>query len=275
MKPPLHVVTRGAGPDVVLVHGSASDADGWTTVFAHLASELTLWAYDRRGTDRSPLPPGRMTYGVDDHARDLIALFEARIGRPAVVVGSSFGAVVALHAARLEPAWFRGLVLCEPPLPPTDRDPPVPDDFMDELLRQRDEVSGEAAGRFFLRRVLGDDAFARMRPSWVERCAALWPQIILDCQALQDHPPRYAELAKIQTPALLVGGARSAAYFPPALAALERGLPNARRVEVAGAGHMIHSDRPAEFNTALRGFVAERVRPDAPTTAGDLGGGEP
>lgn len=262
MKPPLHVVHRGDGPDVVLVHGSASDADGWTTLFASAAGALSLWTYDRRGTDRSPLPPGRVAYSVADHARDLLALLDGSVGGPAVVIGSSFGAVVALAAARIDPAWFRGLVLCEPPLPAHETAPPVPDAFMDELLRVRDAESGEAAGRFFLRRVLGAEAYAAMRPRWIDRCAALHAQIVLDCQALQDHRPRYGALTKMRVPSLLVGGDRSVSDFAPALDALERAMPRARRVTVPGAGHIVHADAPAVFAELVVGFV-RAVQPDA------------
>lgn len=240
---------------MVLVHGSAADADGWTTLFASLAGELTLWAYDRRGTERSALPPARVAYAVPDHANDLLELMDASVGHPAVVVGSSFGAVTALEAARTDPAWFRGLVLCEPPLPARDGAPPVPDAFMDELLRVRDAESGEAAGRFFLRRVLGPDAYAAMRPRWIERCAALHAQIVLDCEALQDYRPRYPGLASLNVPTLLVGGERSVSDFAPALDALDRALPQARRVTIPGAGHMVHADAPAAFADLLRDFV--------------------
>jgi len=265
VKPPLHVVHRGEGPDVVLVHGSAADADGWTTVFAALSSKLSLWAYDRRGTDRSPLPPGRVAYSVEDHARDLLDLLDREVGRPAVLVGSSFGAVTALEAARAQPGWVRGLVLCEPPLPAEESGPPVPDAFMDELLRLRSSESGEEAGRFFLRRVLGPEAFAAMRPRWVERCAALHAQIVLDCQALQDFRPRYRRLASLERPTLLVGGDRSPADFPPALDALAAALPGSRRVTVPNAGHIVHSDAPRAFAELIVDFVRSLDAAAAPS----------
>jgi pimeloyl-ACP methyl ester carboxylesterase len=251
----LHRVDRGDGPDLVLVHGSASDADGWTSLFSTHGDRLHLWAYDRRGTDRSPLPAGRTSYSVAEHAEDLRAVLDEAVGRPAVVCGASFGAVVALHAARRDPGWFRGLVLIEPPLPAHDRAPPIPDDFMDEVLRLRDQVSGDAAARYFLERVLGPAGLRRMRPRWVERCAAMSAQIILDCQALQDYRPRYAQLSKLEVPTLLVGGADSVGDFPPALAALADALPDPRRVTIPDAGHMVHADAPGPFGAELMRFI--------------------
>lgn len=255
MREPLHRVVRGDGPDLVLIHGSAADADSWTGVFATLSRSMRLWAYDRRGSSRSLLPPGRTTYSVDEHARDLLQVVSEEIGHPAVACGSSFGAVVALQAARTEPAWFRGLVLCEPPLPASDRAPPVPDDYMDELLRLRREVSSEAAGEFFLKRVLGPEGFAGLHPRWRARCASMSDAIVLDSRALQDYRPRFAQLRSLDVPALLLGGDRSAACFAPALDALESVLPRVQRRTVEGAGHMIHADATAAFNEEVARFV--------------------
>jgi len=252
---PVYRVIRGKGPALVLVHGSATDADGWTTVFAKMAGTMRLCAYDRRGTDRSPLPPGRTTYSVDEHARDLLNLLPELSHSPPIVCGSSFGAVVALHAARVDPTSIRGLVLCEPPLPASDDGLSVPDRYMAELLRRRDEVSSEAAGVYFLERVLGPEAVQRMPAPWRARCAAMVQQVVLDSQALQDYRPRYDRLRSLEVATLLLEGERSTDDFPPALDALERSLPRVERRVIAGAGHMIHADHPAAFRDEVVRFT--------------------
>src|SRR5438270_8597305 len=103
----LHVVRAGAGAPVVLVHGSAADHTTWSIQLhsERLRARMELVAYDRAPWPRS----------VEQHAADLAALCD-ECGAPVVVVGSSFGAVVALELCRARPALVRGAVLLEPPL---------------------------------------------------------------------------------------------------------------------------------------------------------------
>jgi 3-oxoadipate enol-lactonase len=44
---------------------------------------------------------------------------------------------------------------------------------------------------------------------------------------------------------------------------LAAALPRARLVVVAGAGHVVNLQQPEAFNTALLGFLADDVFPEA------------
>ncbi|MEO1235137.1 MAG: alpha/beta fold hydrolase, partial [Myxococcota bacterium] len=68
------VVVRGEGPDVVLVHGSATDREAWTTQLATLPRRFRVVAYDRRGSGTCPLPDGVESWTVAEHAADLEAV---------------------------------------------------------------------------------------------------------------------------------------------------------------------------------------------------------
>lgn len=252
----------GAGPPVALVHGSATDAEAWAIQRRTLARSCRLLLYTRRADDGIT---------VGDHAADLADLIERHGLAPCTVVGSSFGAVVALELARAWPARVRGAVLCEPPLPPGPARaflaargiaPPAAGD-LDAFLARFDHVyrerGGPAAAAVFLRAVLGDEAYARLPRRVRERAAALHRQIRADAAALAAYDLDYAALAAVACPVLLVGGDRSPAYFAPALAALEAALPNVRRVTLTGAGHMMHADAPRAFDAAVAEFAREHA----------------
>jgi pimeloyl-ACP methyl ester carboxylesterase len=101
MPPPLHVVRAGTGPLLVLVHGSATDHATWTIQLAtRLPSAYRVVAYDRRGAGTSAFPHGVAWCSIEDHASDLAALIDAEGGGPALVAGSSCGAVVVLERRR-------------------------------------------------------------------------------------------------------------------------------------------------------------------------------
>lgn len=255
----LHVVSRGTGRPVLLIHGSAVDHMAWSVQLGGvggLTRELALIAYDRRGTGLSPeLAAGDEQVGV--HARDAAAVIRACFGEAALVVGSSFGAVVALELARREPALVRGLVLCEPPLPPADDVPPAPDGMGCEMDRLIAQGGGEAAGAFFLQAVLGDD-FARMKESFRRRSAARWRAIRADCLALARYRIGYADLAdEVAAPVQLVGGGRSGAFYADALDALQLAIPGAARHVFPSAGHMLHVEAHRRFAELLRAAAGD------------------
>lgn len=234
---------------LVLVHGSATDHMTWSIQLASpLRERYELVAVDRTFA--------RAT--VAEHAADLAAL----CGERAVVVGSSFGGVIALELARMEPALVSALVLIEPPMPASD-DPAAAAGgvaFYAEFERRVADEGGPAAGEFFLRTVLGDVAYERIPLAFRERSKARWAEIRADSAALVAYRPRYAELATCRVPTLLLGGDRSAAYFRPTLDALARVLPDARLEVVANAGHMLHAEAPRRFSELLAAFIDARVR---------------
>ncbi len=227
-----------------MIHGSAADHTTWSIQLAgSLRESFTLIAYDRR-IDAAT---------VEEHADDA----HAKLDGPALIIGSSFGAVVALDLVRRYPAVCAGAILIEPPMAPSDDGPSDATAFFDDFDRRVAEQGGPAAGEFFLRTVLGDAAFERMPKTFRERSAAKWEAIRADSGALLTYRPRYAELAKVDTPILLLGGDRSAPYFRPTLEALARALPRARLEIVTGAGHMLHAEASRRFAELVIGFATE------------------
>jgi pimeloyl-ACP methyl ester carboxylesterase len=241
------LVRAGAGAPILLVHGSAADHTTWSIQLRGdgLAGRFALVAYDR--------PLGLTVEGQ----ADLAAAIVAEIGPPVVAVGSSYGGVVVLELVRRRPELVRGAVLCEPPLAASDDDAPIPDTFLARFDAIAAAEGGESAGEYFLRQVLGDVAYMKMPRLFQARSKAMWRAIRDDSAALGAYRPRYAQLAAVATPVLLLGGDRSAAYFRPTLDALARALPRARVEILAGAGHMMQAEAHRAFAEALIRFCAE------------------
>ena len=259
----LNVVRAGPadGPRLLLIHGSAADHTTWTIQLASsLRERFALIAYDRRGTGGSADADRDGVATVETHADDAADLAAAAAAAPApvIAVGSSFGAVIALDLARRYPERVAGLVLCEPPMAPSDVVPTTPAGFHARFDALVAEAGGEAAAEFFLRTVLGDTAYERMPRTFQARSKALWRAIRADSHALDAYRPRYAELAGVRTPTLLFGGERSAPYFRPTLDALVAALPAAQLEILPGAGHMLHAEAARTFNARLAAFADER-----------------
>ena len=99
----------GAGPPLVLVHGSVSDRTYWAPVVPALAERFTVMSIDRRGRGDSGDAP---SYAVEREAEDIAAVVDA-VGEPVHLVGHSYGGLCALESAP-RTANLAALTLYEP-----------------------------------------------------------------------------------------------------------------------------------------------------------------
>lgn len=111
----LHYEVRGTGPLVVLV-GAPMDAAAFAPLAELLATDRTVLTTDPRGHQGSVLADPEQDSTPQLRADDLAGLI-AHLGiGPAVVFGSSGGAVSALALAQSEPDLVTTVIAHEPPL---------------------------------------------------------------------------------------------------------------------------------------------------------------
>lgn len=108
----LHVEDHGptGGPLVLLVHGSMDRSVGLAKVAHRLDQRCHVVRYDRRGYGRSRPHPG--PFGLAEHIDDLVSVLD---GRPAVLVGHSFGGDIVLAAVERHPELALGAVVFRAP----------------------------------------------------------------------------------------------------------------------------------------------------------------
>lgn len=238
---------RGQGPSLLLIHGSAADASTWSVQLASLAGAFRMLAYDRR--------PGALS--VQDHADDAAELLTTHLEKPCAVVGSSFGAVIALDLARRYPELVKVLVLCEPPLAASDYVSAIPPGFGCRFDDVAARAGGPQAAELFLRTVLGDGAFDAMPRTYQERTRGTFAAIRADMSALARYHVGYDRLAREMSCSVhLAGGDRSAAFYAETLEALQQAIPGSQRHVMRGAGHMMQVDAHRQFGELLRSACA-------------------
>jgi pimeloyl-ACP methyl ester carboxylesterase len=120
----LHLRCEGTGspgsPTVVYLHGLGGDGSDVKSINAQLASKTRICTYDRLNVGRSDSDAGRHT-GADSVA-DLHALLDAAgVPGPYLLVGFSFGGLLAIMYAATYPDQVMGLVSLDGSLPTDDQ----------------------------------------------------------------------------------------------------------------------------------------------------------
>lgn len=272
----LHYTDRGDGPPVVLVHGNVVSADDWdTSGVAPLLLEAghRVIAFDRPGFGHSDRPRGRLW--TTEAQADLLhqALVQLGVERP-VVVGHSWGAIVALAMAARHQADFAGAVLLSgyyfwtlrpDVLPVTLGALPVVGDILRytvspllgrllmPLVKRAMFSPLPVPARF---RAAYSDAMA-LRPSQIR--ATSDDGALMIPGALQLH----GELGSLTLPTVILAGAEDKVVFSRMAARLHAALPSSILHVVQGAGHMVHYAVPRQ----VAGIVAAVAGSRAPTGA--------
>ncbi len=265
-----HVVEwPGAGPTLILLHGYLDHA----RVFDKLAAALEgfrLLAPDFRGHgDSDRVPPGGYYY-FPDYIADLHAIAHALAKPPFALLGHSMGGGVAASLAGAFPELVSQLVLVEGLGPPTMAAEEAPlrlRAFVEDLARAAARPprvfpsAAAAAARLRERnpRIAEADAlaFAEHGTRAVDGGVA-WKFDPLH-QTRAPYPfleaALIAALRRITAPVLVIEGADGWRLDDASRARRLAALPNPRTLLVAGAGHHVHLDAPAEVAAAVRAFL--------------------
>src|SRR6478752_5888313 len=119
-------------PIVVAVHGLTANAWSWGNFARHVQGESPVVAVDLRGRGgSSDAPPA---FGMRQHAEDVATVIDRLGAAPAILVGHSMGAVVALMCAERHPTSVAGLILVDGGPPLAIDAGMTPDESLAELL---------------------------------------------------------------------------------------------------------------------------------------------
>ena len=108
----LYYAEVGHGVPILLIHPAGSTASTWGRALDQLARLGRVISYDRRGYARSGGAPVRST---STHTADAAAILESLGAAPAVVVGTSAGAAIAVDLAVRHPQLVSVVVAHEFP----------------------------------------------------------------------------------------------------------------------------------------------------------------
>ncbi len=252
----LHALSWGrrGAPHLILLHGGGANAHWWDHLAPTLARTFQVVALDFRGHGDSD-HPAELEVGAFN--QDLESLC-VHLGNPRVVlIGHSMGAHVALdHASRH--GDVRGLVLIDPSRGGATRFRRAA--RLALSLRRSYETRDEAIERLrfvpsaphveeSLRRQIAEHSVQREPDGrFGFKFDARW----FGVPARPTPDP-----SRVRCPTLIVRGEESQLLSAEGARALRDELVLGQLVEIAGAGHHVLLDRPAETLDALVGWLAE------------------
>ncbi|WP_299329557.1 alpha/beta hydrolase [Parasphingopyxis sp.] len=255
-------------PTLLLVHGGPGFDHSIQKSFAsRLARFAQVICYDQRGHGRSDRA-GPESWTLDDWADDIVRLCDAlEISEP-VVLGSSFGGIVAQAYAIRHPGHAAKLILHTT----------TPRFALDRIAAQFEELGGPKA-RAIAEALWSDPGDPALLEPYLEICMPLYntvprdlaltrnwgivtPDVLTHFYQLGGEGHRFdfrTELRTVRSPTLVLGGVEDPicpiADSDDIAAALPAALCSYRRFE--NCGHGINWDDPEGFETVIRDFVVE------------------
>lgn len=233
-------VTVHDGPEgsrtVIVVHGALDRSANFARTAGALP-EFRVVRYTRRGYDGSGPPGGA---AIDVHVADLVSLLD----RPSVLIGHSYGALVALGAAVQRPQLVEALGVYEPPLPWEPWWPP----------RFRFDDESTAAETFF-RSVVGHAAWDRLPERFRRARQADGAALVADVGSAIGGLA--FDFTDVLSPVGAAYGSETSDAFRRSAETVAADCVHAGHLTVIdGAAHGAHLTHPAAFADWIRSVVA-------------------
>ena len=259
----LHVEETGQGEAIVFVHEFAADVRSWTQQMAWFGRTHRCIAFNARGYGPSDVPEKDESYGQARAADDIAAVIKGLSLSRAHVVGLSMGAFATLHFGIRHPELARSLVIAGCGV---GADPRTKDEVVQHVHALAEEVL--AKGMPHIAQAVG---VGSTRLQLLNKDKAGWERFVAECS---EHSAQGAaltlrncqakrpsifdlgpQLAKIETPTLILSGDEDDACLEPSIFMKQMILTSQLGV-IPGSGHAINLEEPAIFNEMVERLIS-------------------
>jgi magnesium chelatase accessory protein len=245
-----HVQVAGEGPDLLLLHGAGAATHSWRDLIPLLATQFRVIAPDLPGHGFTGTPHEALS--LPNMARRTAAVLRALEARPALLVGHSAGAAVALRLALDGAAPGAGVVGINAALKPFAGAAaplfrtlalglfanPLAIGVFSAAARDAARVKRLIEGTGSHLDARGIELYGRLFRRRGHVSATLGMMGAWDVQALLDDLPR------LEGRLTLIVGDRDLAVPPAVSRGVAASRPGTEVVSLAGVGHLAHEEAP-------------------------------
>jgi pimeloyl-ACP methyl ester carboxylesterase len=246
---------RGEGAAIIVGHCSSASHKEWLPLIEKLSPKWHVLAPDFIGYGQSGAWPEDKVFTGQADVNVLLELAK-KVDGPVHLVGHSYGAALALAAARVLGPKVKSLVLVEPVAFNLLRVEHHPEWAEIERLGvavltavgRGDDRDAAAA---FMRYWLGRFRWWMSPERFKDAITATIRKVALEFMIIIDAETRLSDFASIEAPALLIVGSKTRAPARAVVDMLATALPDASVKVVKGAGHMSPFTHPSELNRLI------------------------
>jgi pimeloyl-ACP methyl ester carboxylesterase len=252
----IHLIERGSGPPLLLVHGFPSNSAAFSAIVPRLEAERSMVALDMVGFGQSTRQPRRPLTG-DAYAGRLVAFLD-ELGLDRIdVAGLSWGGSVVQRLAARHPERVQRLVLLAS-VSAAHVLPLRTSNLLGLAVAVRFPTIARRVVRRFLGRTSADpdlpvDDLVRAYVEPLQRpgTMAAMRRFVRDTTATQP-----IDLTRITAPTLVVVPQADRIVAPARQEEIAALIPNARYEPIPGVGHAVQFEAPDRVVELMRDFLA-------------------
>lgn len=246
---------RRDAPAVVLWSSFLCDGSMWDAQVGPLSELGRVLVFDGPGHGKSELPP---PFSLDDNTRALLDACDDLRADRLVMVGLSWGGMLAMRLALLAPERVKALALLDTNAEPERKAHRAKYRVLASLFR-RAGMPPTLVARSVAPKLLGKSTLAA-HPELVQRLSRdvngfSREGVYRASKAIFRRGDIATEIAAIRAPTLVICGEEDVATPPARSRLIADRIPGAKLAMVPGAGHLSALEQPERVNALLVPFV--------------------
>lgn len=254
----LYYEIAGEGDPIVFIHGHGGDRRHWDDQFEVFAKSHKVIRYDVRGFGKSSMPVEGERYS---HYEDLKALLDFLSINKAHMCGLSMGSGIAVDFVLAYPEMSSSLIAVGPwafgyDSPAAGELREIFGKFPSIIKESGTEAAINSWGEAPYLKKTKENPLVFERLKDIGKDYSFWHYLHQDPKFILD-PPAVQQFNKINLPALIITAEYDLKACREIADLLEKNNPNAKKLVIADAGHLMNMEKPEEFNKAVLDFLKE------------------
>ena len=259
----------GNGRPLVILHGLYGSSDNWITIARKLETQFTVFIPDLRNHGASP---HTSTHSYQDMTDDLVRFFKDHQISQATILGHSMGGKLAMMFAAQYPELVSRLIIADiAPKNYNSIDKPFKTVREHELILELMQeinlltVTSRKEIDYFLTQKLKDPTLRQFLIKNIHRTKEGYFEWKINVPVLSHalnaitsevNSDWFADRRPIlQYPVTFIRGLTSDYISDQDFTAIKEIYPEARLIDIPGAGHWLHSEQPEKFLEAVLASV--------------------